>query len=105
MYTRGERRNHTKGNCALGTFVGMTKGAEYSRSALFSGRSLLVVVRFSRAGGDPEAPDAEKSPRGMALEFRSLKGVHGTPSWQSGKANFLTTNTSAQTFYKFVTDT
>jgi catalase len=66
----GERRNHTKGTCALGEFVGRPEAAAYSRSALFSGRPVPVVARFSLAGGDPNASDAERSPRGMALEFR-----------------------------------
>jgi catalase len=65
----GQRRNHTKGTCALGTFVGRPEAAAYSRSLLFSGQSLPVVARFSLAGGDPSAADTEKSPRGMALEF------------------------------------
>ena len=43
--------------------------------ALFSGRAVPMVARFSLAGGDPNASDAEKSPRGMALEFR-LPGDH-----------------------------
>jgi hypothetical protein len=29
-----------------------------------------VVARFSIAGGNPTVPDADRSPRGMALEFR-----------------------------------
>ena len=66
----GQRRNHTKGTCALGSFVGMPEAVVYSRSALFSGAVVPVVARFSLAGGDPEASDAERSPRGMALEFR-----------------------------------
>jgi catalase len=66
----GERRNHTKGTCALGEFVGRPEAAAYSRSPLFSGRPVPVVARFSLAGGDPHSSDAEKSPRGMALEFR-----------------------------------
>src|SRR5437762_12322841 len=70
----GERRNHTKGTCALGAFVGKAEAAVYSRSSLFSGQPLPVVARFSLAGGDPEASDAEKSPRGMALEFRLPNG-------------------------------
>jgi len=70
----GERRNHTKGTCALGTFVGMPEAAAYSRSALFSGQPMPVVARFSLAGGDPKAPDADRSPRGMALEFRLPNG-------------------------------
>lgn len=70
----GERRNHTKGTCALGTFVGTADGAAYSRSPLFSGNPLPVVARFSLAGGDPHAPDADRSPRGIGLEFRLPSG-------------------------------
>jgi catalase len=70
----GERRNHTKGTCALGTFVGMAGASAYSRSTLFSGSAVPVVARFSLAGGNPTAPDAERSPRGMALEFRLPTG-------------------------------
>jgi len=65
----GERRNHAKGTCALGTFVGAKDAARYSRSALFSGAAVPVVARFSLAGGNPKAPDTAKSARGMALEF------------------------------------
>ena len=72
---RGQRRNHTKGIGALGTFVGMPEGAAYSRSALFSGQMIEVVARFSLAGGDPQASDAEKSPRGVGLEFRLPNGA------------------------------
>lgn len=71
---RGQRRNHTKGVGALGSFVGNHEAAVYSRSELFSGKTLEVVARFSIAGGDPEVPDADKSPRGMALEFRMPGG-------------------------------
>jgi catalase len=70
----GERRNHTKGVGALGTFVGNPEVKEISRSGLFSGKTLDIVARFSIAGGDPMASDAEKSPRGMALEFRLPDG-------------------------------
>lgn len=68
--TPGARRNHTKGICATGEFVGLPAAAAYSRSALFSGEPVPVVARFSLAGGNPKAPDTAKSPRGMALEFR-----------------------------------
>jgi catalase len=71
---KGERRNHTKGVCATGDFVGSKDALEYSRSALFSGESIAVVARFSLAGGNPNAPDTAKSPRGMALEFRLPNG-------------------------------
>lgn len=68
--TPGERRNHTKGTCALGEFVGSPEVAVYSRSALFSGKPVPVVARFSVTGGNPKVPDTAKSARGMALEFR-----------------------------------
>ena len=72
--TPGERRNHTKGTCASGEFVGTKEAARISRSALFSGRPVPVVARFSLAGGNPKAPDVARSPRGLALEFKLPKG-------------------------------
>lgn len=71
---QGERRNHTKGTCALGYFIGNPALRAYSRAALFGGEALQVVARFSLAGGDPDASDAERSPRGLALEFRLPNG-------------------------------
>ncbi len=70
----GQRRNHTKGMCALGSFIGSPEAAAYSRSLLFSGATIPVVARFSIAGGNPSASDAEKSPRGIGLEFRLADG-------------------------------
>ena len=67
--TQGERRNHTKGTCAVGEFTGLKDAAILSRSELFSGKSLPIIARFSLAGGNPNAPDTAKSPRGLALEF------------------------------------
>lgn len=72
--TPGQRRNHTKGSCALGEFTGSPEAATYSRSALFSGKAIPVIARFSLAGGNPKAPDTAKSARGMALEFRLPDG-------------------------------
>ena len=72
--TPGERRNHTKGTCAAGEFVGEHGGQTYSRSGLFSGKPIPVVARFSLGGGNPKAADAAKSVRGMALEFRLSDG-------------------------------
>lgn len=72
--TPGQRRNHTKGTCATGEFIGNPDAAAYSRSPLFSGRPLPVVARFSLAGGNPGAPDTARNPRGMALEFSLPEG-------------------------------
>ncbi len=68
--TPGERRNHIKGTCATGEFVGLPAAAAVSRSGLFSGKPIPVVARFSLNGGNPKVPDTTKNPRGMALEFR-----------------------------------
>jgi len=66
----GERRNHIKGSCAEGEFVGDPIARDYTRSVLFSGQPVPVVARFSLAGGNPMVPDSAKIARGMALEFR-----------------------------------
>ena len=66
----GQRRNHPKGLCAAGDFVGTTDAAALSRSVLFSGKTVPVIARFSIGGGNPDVPDAAPAPRGMALEFR-----------------------------------
>jgi catalase len=71
----GQRRNHIKGTCASGEFVGTSDAAALSRSPLFSGKSIPVVARFSLGGGNPEVPDAAPAPRGMALEFRLPGGA------------------------------
>jgi catalase len=70
----GERRNHTKGTCASGEFVGSPEAHVYTRSALFSGQPVPVVARFSMPGGNPDVPDFARIPRGMALEFRLADG-------------------------------
>jgi catalase len=48
------RKNHAKGMCATGSFVGLPEATFYSRSALFSGATIPVVARFSIGGGDPK---------------------------------------------------
>lgn len=70
----GQRRNHIKGTCAVGEFVGSKDMAAYSRSALFSGKPVAVIARFSLAGGNPKAPDTARSARGMALQFKLPEG-------------------------------
>jgi len=72
---QGQRRNHIKGTCAAGEFVGTTAAAGLSRSALFSGKTIPVIARFSLGGGNPDVPDAAPAPRGMALEFHLPGGA------------------------------
>src|SRR6476660_4518212 len=45
----GFRKNHAKGTCATGSFVGLPETTSYTRSALFSGATVPVVARFSPA--------------------------------------------------------
>lgn len=71
----GERRNHIKGTCAAGTFVGLPAARPYTRSALFSGRPVPVVARFSLPGGNPHVSDTARTPRGLALEFKLVDGT------------------------------
>lgn len=71
----GQRRNHIKGTCAAGQFVGTPAAAALSRSALFAGKTIPVVARFSLGGGSPDVPDAAPAPRGMALELRLPGGA------------------------------
>src|ERR1700693_1011590 len=71
----GQRRNHIKGTCAAGEFVGTADAAALSRSILFSGKTIPVIARFSLGGGSPEVPDAAPAPRGMALEFHLPGGA------------------------------
>jgi catalase len=71
----GQRRNHIKGTCAAGEFVGTSDAAALSRSPLFTGKSIPVIARFSLGGGSPEVPDAAPAPRGMALEFHLPGGA------------------------------
>ena len=70
---KGMRRNHTKGVCVAGSFTGTKEAREYSSSALFSGKEVPVVGRFSVAGPNPGAADASKSPRGFGLQFKLPK--------------------------------
>lgn len=72
---QGQRRNHIKGTCAAGEFVGTSEAAALSRSPLFTGKTIPVVARFSIGGGNPNVPDAAPAPRGMALEFRIPGGA------------------------------
>lgn len=70
----GERRNHIKGTCAVGEFVGLSKANIYTRSMLFSSESIPVIARFSMPGGNPKISDFATTPRGLALEFRLPNG-------------------------------
>jgi catalase len=76
---KGMRRNHVKGGCAEGSFVGAEAAQKYSSSPLFSGQSVAVIARFSLDGPDLGAADASRGPRSMALQFHLPNGeLHQT---------------------------
>lgn len=76
---KGMRRNHVKGGCAEGSFVGATDAQKYSSSPLFSGQPVAVIGRFSLDGPDLGAADGSRGPRSMALQFQLPNGeLHQT---------------------------
>jgi catalase len=73
----GIRANHAKGAVFEGTFT-PAQGADTFSSAVFlKGAPTPLVIRFSNAGGIPDAPDTHPSTgriRGMAIKFRLSNG-------------------------------
>jgi catalase len=80
----GFRRNHAKGLCVAGSFVGNGAGARLSKAGLFTaGRATPVEGRVALAGGQPYAADAEATVRSLALRFRLPDGEE----WRTGMNN------------------
>ena len=73
----GTRANHATGAVFEGTFT-PAQGADALSSAVFlKGAPTPLTIRFSNAGGVPEAPDTHASVggiRGMAIKFRLANG-------------------------------
>src|SRR6267154_2683192 len=73
----GVRANHAKGAVFEGMFT-PAQGADALSSAIFlKGAPTPLVIRFSNAGGVPDAPDTHPSTdrvRGMAIKFRLPDG-------------------------------
>src|SRR6516165_1528570 len=73
----GVRANHAKGAVFEGMFT-PAQGADTISSAVFlKGAPTPVIIRFSNAGGVPDAPDTDPSTdrvRGMAIKFRLSDG-------------------------------
>ncbi len=73
----GTRANHATGAVFEGMFT-PAQGADALSSAVFlKGAPTPLTIRFSNAGGVPEAPDTHASVggiRGMAIKFRLADG-------------------------------
>lgn len=64
----GARRSGAKGVCAAGEFVSTGAGAAITKaSTLRPGVRAPVTARFSVGGGNPNAPDASPSVRGLSF--------------------------------------
>jgi catalase len=62
------RASHSKGQCVKGTFT-PDAGAPAVSKAAFLAAPVPILGRFSFGGGNPQASDKEKSPRGLAVRF------------------------------------
>jgi catalase len=66
----GHRALHTKGSWAAGTFTATPPGAELCRAFHMRGEPATALIRFSNASGKPDAHDADREARGMAVKLR-----------------------------------
>jgi catalase len=77
----GRRALHAKGSWAHGHFSATPEATRLSRAAHLQGDEVTALVRFSNASGNPEAHDANRDGRGMAIKLR----------WEGGETDILTT--------------
>jgi len=68
------RALHAKGVFCSGTFTASPEAATLSRAAHLQGEPDPALIRFSNGGGDPDAPDAQRESRGMAVRLRPPGG-------------------------------
>lgn len=68
---KGLRAAHPHGFCVKGNFVPSPEAATFSKAQHFNSKTPVgVIARFSMAGGDPNASDAQKdNARGFAIHF------------------------------------
>ncbi len=71
---KGERKGHAKGFCAVGTFQALPDAKNFSSVSWLSGETVPVTARFSMAGGNPQAPENARSPRGLGLQLKTATG-------------------------------
>ncbi len=92
----GYRKNHAKGLCVSGQFLGNGQAATLSTARVFSQARVPVIGRFAIGGANPFAPDTAVPTRSLALELRSDDGQ----VWRTGMNNppVLAVST-AQGFY------
>ena len=73
----GVRKGHAKGVCATGEFEPSDQALHYSNSPLLRSGKSQANIRFSMAGGNPNADERARTPRGIGVQFITEKGeVH-----------------------------
>jgi catalase len=71
----GVRALHAKGTWCEGTFTATPEAAALSTAFHFAGDPIPALIRFSNAPGHPQADDAERESRGLAVKLRSTTGA------------------------------
>jgi catalase len=66
----GARALHSKGSWCEGTFTASPAAGELSTAFHLTGEPITALIRFSNASGKPEAHDADREARGMAVKLR-----------------------------------
>jgi catalase len=72
----GHRTLHAKGHFYSGSFTATPEAGRRSRATHLDGDTHQVLVRWSNAGGNADAPDTTPDIRGMAVK---LQGADGAP--------------------------
>jgi catalase len=70
----GRRAVHAKGIWCAGKFTATDEVKALCRAAHFSGAPIPALVRFSNASGNPDADDAGREARGLAVKLRPEGG-------------------------------
>ncbi|MFY9585938.1 MAG: catalase, partial [Actinomycetota bacterium] len=65
----GLRAAHANGTCCAATFTATPEAALLTLAPHMQGPPTPATVRFSHGSGDPDAKDAGREPRGMAVKF------------------------------------
>ncbi|MBV9390650.1 MAG: YceI family protein [Verrucomicrobia bacterium] len=79
----GFRRVHAKGVGVSGYFESNGRGVALSKASVFLPGRVPIIGRFSLSPGQPYAPDAPRTTRGMAILFKLPEGEE----WRTGMLN------------------
>jgi catalase len=70
----GRRALHAKGTWCEATFTATVEATRLCRAPHFSGEEIPALVRFSNGSGNPDANDANREARGLAVKLRPEGG-------------------------------